>query len=292
MPARISRQTNVMTFKGRDNLTYDIVVTDMPSIPAPEERGEDIVIPGRDGSLWRSDRAWEPVEFPVRFWVPPETARQNVERWLSGSGKLRFQDCLYNQSQSYAPVEYYYKARVRDMTLVPRNFHDGWDGTVTFAIDPYKYIDGEDIGFRTSQSGSYIINPYPTDSLPIITVHCQGPFDLTVGGEVLSLEGSYDITGAVIIDSEKQLVYRRATGQNLLQYMTGSFPVLKGTYAGGGGRTRIMWEGRISAEVTYNTVVVKPNWRIMDSEGTWDQLADDPGAGTMDNEAEGGSAGI
>ena len=56
-----------VTFDGEDSLQYSIIPVRRPSIPAPEERIEEIEIPGRDGVLTISDGIYKQIVIPVEF---------------------------------------------------------------------------------------------------------------------------------------------------------------------------------------------------------------------------------
>lgn len=268
---------NIMTYNGKSNMDYGIVITEMPSIPNPQERGEAIEIPGRSGTIWRSDKSFAQIEFPVRFWVPPNaTLRDNnmqtVRWWLSGAGDLAFDDTLYSREF------WHYKARVMDLAIVPRNFRYGWDGTANFACDPYLYRDDNEIVRCWNPSSAHpnpasLENPYPNDCLPIIHVHCTGPFSVSIGSHRITLDGSYQVTGEVIIDSAAKRVYRKATGFDLTRFASGEFPTIEGSVRnfidGVPTPNLVRWSGSVSTATDWSVVNVLPNWRMLPVVPSW-----------------------
>ena len=223
---------NIMHFKENVNADFGVVVTAMPPIPTPAERGELIEIPGRNGGIWKGDGSYLPVTLTVPIWVPPSASLTQVRGWLSGEGALHFND-----------EEPYWVARVDGEThFAPSPFNDGWATTITFSCQPFRRIDAPDI--EVTENPFSVVNPYSAYSEPIITVTCTGDFSLTVNETTCAVSGA---SGEIVLDTERQECYQ---GQTLLTgQMAGAFPVLSPgenviTYGGGVSGVRIAPEWR------------------------------------------------
>lgn len=225
---------NIMEFNGTTNLRYGVVVTSLPPIPTPEERGEDIEIPGRNGSLWRGDGSYRPVTITVPIWVPPKTSLTQVRGWLTGSGPLKFDDGTL-----------YWDARVSGEThFAPRDFYEGYEGTVTFTCQPFRRVKDEEI--VVDKNPMPINNPYSAYAEPLIAVTCTGEFTLTVNGTICTIA---DCSGEVMLDSELQEAF---IGNALINdKMTGAFPVLTP------GDNVLSYEGAVTK------IRIKPRWRTL-----------------------------
>ncbi len=225
---------NIMKFGAHDNREFGVVVIRPPAIPTPVERGESIEIPGRNGSVWKGEGAYSPITMTVNLWIPPEASLTQVRGWLTGEGKLRFDEG--------AP---YWDARISGEThFIPCVLNDGWTATVTFECQPFRRIDSEKIVIRSNPQTVH--NPYSAYSEPRISVRCTGDFTLTVGGSTCIVQG---VTGEVVLDSEAQECYQ---GNVLLNHhMSGMFGVLAA------GDTVIAYEGAVTG------MEIEPNWRTL-----------------------------
>lgn len=225
---------NIMEFNGITNAAFGIVVTSLPPIPTPEERGESIEIPGRNGDLWRGDGSYRPMTLTVPIWIPPTTSLTQVRGWLTGSGKLKFDN-----------GSLYWDARVSGEThFAPRDFYDGYETTVTFVCQPFRRVDSADI---TVNANPFVLeNVYSAYAEPLVKVVCTGEFVLTVNGTICTVT---DVSGTVMLDSELQEAYM---GSNLINdKMTGAFPVLTP------GTNEISYEGDVTS------ITITPRWRTL-----------------------------
>ena len=56
-----------VSFKNESCFKYGIIPVRRPSIPAPEEKIEEIEIPGRNGILTVTEGLYKPITIPVDF---------------------------------------------------------------------------------------------------------------------------------------------------------------------------------------------------------------------------------
>lgn len=225
---------NILDFNGITNRRFGVVVTSLPPIPTPEERGEEIEIPGRNGSLWRGEGSYKPVTIAVPIWIPPTASLTQVRGWLTGSGPLKFDNGTL-----------YWEARVSGEThFAPRDFYDGYEGTVTFICQPFRRAKGVQIDVNSNPMT--INNPYSAYAEPLITVDCSGEFSLTVNGTICTVT---DCSGRVVLDTELQEAY---TGTMLINdKMTGAFPILSP------GNNSLAFDGAVTK------ITIEPRWRTL-----------------------------
>ena len=124
-----------VTFNGEDSLQYSIIPVRRPSIPAPEERVEEIEIPGRDGVLTISDGIYKQIVIPVEFNFmsrPDEWAAtyRGAKKWITGNGKLVFSD----------DAGCFYKVLYCKITDTERTSRKIGTFTAEFTCDPYTPI--------------------------------------------------------------------------------------------------------------------------------------------------------
>lgn len=228
---------NYMKFAQYSNRQMGILVTDMPNLPSPMERGEDVVVPGRSGSIWRSEHAYDNLTLAVGIWVPPERVAylSQIKAWLMGEGQLEL-------AQNAAA---YYRARVSEgVEYRPLNFQSGYTATVVFSCDPFQHVRAADtLEIAEPQS---VLNLYNVFAEPLWEITGNGDIDLQIGAQSVGLEG---VSGSVYLDSELQECYTQAGLANHL--MTGAFPVLPP------GLTSIDWTGSVTE------IRIIPRWRFV-----------------------------
>ena len=79
-----------VTFKGEDNTRHSIIPARRPDVPAPEEKVEEITVPGRDGILTISEGIYKQIVIPIEFNFmsePDEWGRtfRRAKKWLAPS---------------------------------------------------------------------------------------------------------------------------------------------------------------------------------------------------------------
>lgn len=184
-----------VTFKGEDSTRHSIIPVRRPNIPAPEERVEEIKVPGRDGVLTISEGIYEQITIPVEFNFMSEEDEwgktfRRAKKWLTGSGKLIFSD----------DAGRFYKALYCKITDAERKSYRIGTFTAEFTCDPYAYYSE---GEREIQVEGEIYNP-GARCCPIYRIAGEGLCEISVNGKVFQA----NIGQEIIIDSEKMLSYK------------------------------------------------------------------------------------
>lgn len=222
---------------GSGNVLTNVYVSAMPSHKKASMRFTEYYVKGRDGAL-HVDEGYSSFELPVTLVLirASNTARQLVNAWADGTGKLITSDDLTKA----------YKASVKEevaWTRVRANggFYDS--AVVTFTCDPCMY-EAVDTVQEFTQSGS-IINPGSADAFPLIAVEGEGTVTVTIAGNELTFE---DVVAnvPVYVDCETGYVYT-ASGATEMRGEVPYFPV---------GETSVITLGTNATKVT-----VTPHWR-------------------------------
>lgn len=228
---------NYLKFGELSNVDLGVYVTTPPNVPTPAERGESVTIPGRSGNLWIPEGAYDAIELSPIVFVPPRANLNAVRLWLTGEGLL-WLDRTSNL---------HYKARVNGaVDFAPFTFGDGYQASIPFECDPFRYLDAYD-EITVTQNGISIQNPYAVFSEPKITIWGSGDAEFTIGGTTFAIE---NIVNGMILDTELQEAYQGTTLYN--ERMEGAFPVLSP------GFNVISWEGGTIARI-----VIDPRWRTL-----------------------------
>lgn len=225
-----------VTFDGEDSLQYSIIPVRRPSIPAPEERIEEIEIPGRDGVLTISDGIYKQIVIPVEFNFMSRSDEwsatyRGAKKWLTGSGKLIFSDDAWC----------FYKVLYCKITDTERTSRRIGTFTAEFTCDPYTYYaDGE----KEIQVSGEIYNP-GAQCCPVYRITGEGLCTITVNGNPFQA----NIGQEIIIDSGLMLAYKN-DGTSRNTDVTGDYKDLW------------LMPGDNTISVTSGfSIFIKPGWR-------------------------------
>ena len=176
-------------FAGARNTDKGVRLLSLPVRYHPAARGEFLRVPGRDGTLWAGEDAFDDVTVRVQCQTTDEADMAAVSAWLRGAGELRFCD----------DPERFYRARVvkefSRSAAVNRFVNQTF--TVTFDCQPFLYHrEVEDIPLTASPAT--VSNPGTHKSAPRLTIEGTGDAVLTIGTQILEVT---DLAGGVIVDS-------------------------------------------------------------------------------------------
>lgn len=174
-----------------------VYAKERPSIPAVKPRRTEITIPGRDGSLYRYEDAYDPTEITVAFnFVSNEmewmAKWRQVQNWLgSRNSKLLFGD----------DGEVFYKIAYVDLSEIERTTARIGNFTATFVTrDGLCYLQS---GEKEYPIADVRFNPYGI-SKPIYKITGEGNCILKVNGKSMKANVGQNLT----IDTDRMLAYR------------------------------------------------------------------------------------
>lgn len=227
---------NYFSFNGVSNREMPVVLTEPIVIPVPQRRGESVVIPGRDGSAWIDEGAYDSIDITLPIWVYPGRERAlQVARWLRGSGWLTdAEDALYG-----------WEARViGPYSLAALPGPGGYQGIVPMQLQPLRKLMTPHTQELTT-SGQEIENPEEETALPVLTIYGSGECSVTVNEREFRF-ASLPQDGTVV-NAETQEAYYGDTLCN--DDMAGDFPLFQP------GKNTVTWTGGITK------ISVSVRWR-------------------------------
>lgn len=216
-----------------------IIVLEQPLLTVPAERTTSINVPGRPGSLIKTEGmdVYDDMILTAACYLRHPSAIPQISAWLKGSGTVTF---------ATRPGGFYY-ARIANQISFAKILRGNPQRSfaVNFRCKPFWYVN-ETQTIVLTQSGQFIVNPGTVYAEPVITVYGNGDITLMVGTTVVELT---DISGSIILDSVVQEAY---TGNTLMNdHMTGDFPILMP------GSNAVSWAGDVTR------IVIAPNWRYL-----------------------------
>lgn len=228
-------------FAGARNTDKGVRLLSLPVRYHPAERGKFIQVPGRDGSLWAGEDAFDDVTVRVQCQTTDDADMAAVDAWLRGAGELRFSD----------DPERFYRARVvkEFSRSAAMNRFVNQAFTVTFDCQPFLYHRSvEDV--EITATSHTVTNPGTYKSAPRIKITGTGTAVLTIGTQIVEVD---DLGGGIILDSELGECFNLDETQlknSVVTLMDDDFPTLAP------GANIISWTGDGVTKVT-----VTPRWR-------------------------------
>ena len=201
-----------VSYNNESCLRYGIIPVRRPSVPAPEEKIEEVEVPGRNGILTISEGLHNTITIPIEFnfmSIPNhwgDTYRK-AKRWLSGSGEFWFSD----------DADVYYKVLYCKITDTERTSRRIGSFTAEFTCDPYTYYKS---GKEEIEIQPTLYNPGSTCE-PTYRITGEGLCTLTVNG----YEFTANVGQEIIIDTNRMISYKN-DGQMLNTDVTGDYAKL------------------------------------------------------------------
>ena len=209
-------------YKGKKSRDMGISILKLPPRIKPEQRGELITIPGRDGFLFESDESYhnKTLEIECTFLPPDNKSKEEIDNiikeilvWLDGSGDLIFSDYL----------DYYYEARIINAIPIERLFKRYRRFLIAFEVQPFsKNINLSKITKATLTEETINVSSFYETPLKI-KLEATGNVEVHINDTIMHF---YDLEVPIIIDGELMNTISE-TGSNMNNHMSGDYPKLK-----------------------------------------------------------------
>lgn len=187
---------NHLTYDGVDSSSFGVFISGDGVFDAPARRGEMISIPGRNGSLFMDEGAFEniTVEYPAFIGTGYEdtfrTKLGDLRSWMTSRGNYK------RLADTYHPDEFRLGVYREGLEVDPEVITRAGEFTLKFDCKPQRYlVSGENPIVLTS--GALITNPTLFYAKPLLKVIGNGtvriePYEFIVSGN----------EGEIWIDSE------------------------------------------------------------------------------------------
>lgn len=228
-----------LEFNGVLSTDLGVYMAEPPSVTVAAERVHAEQVPGRDGDLEISDDAYDPIALSVLCYCRDLSRLDEIAGWLRGRGWLRLGNRPGERYKARAVTQVQFDTLVRGREN--RTFE------VLFDCQPHRYVYPEAADIEPATSGTVVTNPGNTWSAPKIRVEGTGDVRVTVGTQLIELQGLLD--GAVV-DSEFMDVLNLTESAFLNDLaVIDEFPRLEH------GPNIITWSGTVSK------ITITPRWR-------------------------------
>ena len=228
---------NYFVYDGAVSLDYGVAVADGNKFDAPKRSVEELVIPGRNGTLTIDNGRFENFIMSYHVYARGDILKKLAEfksRLMCTRGYRRLEDTFY--------PEMYRLAKFIDVFEVVKSDRFGAAFDIRFDCMPQRFFKHGEIPLPII-NGGVLHNETLFAALPLIRVYGTSG-TLYIGSTVCQL---ISINEYVDLDSETQNAYKGTANCNMNVYIP-EFPVLDP------GMTSIHWEGEIKQ------VRITPRW--------------------------------
>lgn len=209
-------------YKGINSRDMGISILKLPPRIKPEQRGEIINIPGRNGFVFESDDAYnnKNIEIECTFIPPDRKTKEEIDKlimdilvWLDGNGDLVFSDY----------PNYYYDASIINSIPIERLFKRYRRFLLSIELQPFSksvlpvIVDKLTVSEEIINVKSYYNTP------PKINLMATGNIEIHINDSIMHFT---DLEVPIVIDGELMNV-SDGKGTNMNSHMIGDFPTLK-----------------------------------------------------------------
>lgn len=224
------------------------VLMEAPTLVSAQERGDYVELPGRSGSVWRTDGALEMVDLKAKLYVSEKSALSKVLNWIRAGTAVRWGRNAFEYRVEPGTLE----IEVKPWEEFAGRF--GWTIELDWSADPYRYRWPAVTAMRCGIGTQRLFNPGNTDAQPVIGLQGSGAAQLRIGAYVVDI--SAVPASGLVIDCRARIAY----SMDGAEICTG---LLTLTDIGGGKRWPVIGPG----ESTMNTsggitsAWITPGWR-------------------------------
>lgn len=173
---------NSFTLDGRSTREWNIGLSGSGVFSAPVRRGEEVQIPGRNGSKWIDEGVFNNITVEYPCWIARGFDAQidDFRAWL-----MAHADGYYRLEDTYHPDEFRLARVVGPFEPNPGTLNKSGRFTVTFDCDPRRFLKSGDFYitlFDQDKTGTLeIFNPTYYDCAPILELNRMGIGTIYVG---------------------------------------------------------------------------------------------------------------
>ena len=193
---------NRVVFDDINSADYNVYIAGDGAYNAPARKGEMITIPGRNGTLFMDEDAFENIEvtYPAFIGETDETTFSTILRNYRSALSSKKTYCRL--SDTYHPDEFRLGVFHAGVETDPKQYTRAGNFSITFDCKPQRFlVSGEESFVYNTPSGT-ITNPTPFDALPLIKITGNGT--ITIGDYQVYVSNN---PGTFWLDSELMEAY-------------------------------------------------------------------------------------
>lgn len=201
---------NYLVYDGVNSSDYGVFISGEGTFNSPARRGEVIVIPGRNGSLFMDEGVFEniPGKYPAFIGTKSET--DFYDKLAAFKSAILSRGNYKRLSDSYHPDEFRLATYRSGLDVDPEHYNRAGGFTLEFDCKPQRFLVSGETPQTFAASGS-ITNPELFPSAPLLEI--VGTGTLTIGDYSLEIDSN---PGTIYIDADLVEAYSIDGGGDLV----------------------------------------------------------------------------
>lgn len=187
---------NHLTFDGVDSSDFGVFISGAGAFNAPARRGEMVTIPGRNGSIFMDEGAFENIEVSYPAFIGTDYEHIFRAALASLRSELTSRGNYKRLTDTYNPDEFRLAIYRSGLEVDPKVITRAGNFTMKFDCKPQRFLVSGEIPQIFTAPGT-ITNPTLFASSPIIKVTGNGT--VAIGDYIFTVR---DNTTTIIIDTE------------------------------------------------------------------------------------------
>lgn len=180
---------NTLQFDDLNSADYGVYLSGEGAYNAPARRGEMVTIPGKSGTLFMGEDAFENIEvtYPAFIGTKSKADFRTILRELRSD--FSAVKTYARLSDTYHPDEFRLGVFRSGVETDPAYYNQAGEFDLTFDCKPQRYLTSGEVGVTFSENG-VITNPTPFAARPLIKISGNG--NVIIGDYQFSVQGSTD----------------------------------------------------------------------------------------------------
>jgi phage-related protein len=259
-------------WNGKNSLSdFGLWISKLPKITRPNERYEEITIPGREGTLLtlEGENVYESYLKECVVVIPCDRDLQGILNWLRGSGDIVFSN----------EIDKAYTGRIANEVSFERIGNSLQQATIPFFVKPFKKQRNPEI-ITVTGSGT-IRNIGDVKSKPLVSITTYGDAEITIAGQTMTFS---NVENTINIDCDAEIITTQAEAYNdAAYYYKGDYAIftensiqklykftesgIGATLVSGGKREEVEWDGQ-PFKYAWHGIFTGEFWKIPKGEST------------------------
>ena len=193
---------NKVIFDDVDSSDYNVFISGDGAYNAPARRGEMITIPGRNGSLFMEEDAFENIEVTYPAFIGEQNKASFRDILRNYRSALSSKKTYCRIEDTYHPDEFRLGVFHSGVETEPKLYTTAGDFSIVFDCKPERFLKSGEIEHTYTLSSNTITNPTLFDALPLMKITGNGT--ITIGNYQVDVTGN---VGSFWLDSELMEAY-------------------------------------------------------------------------------------
>ena len=193
---------NKVVFDDIDSSDYDVYIAGDGAYNAPARRGEMITIPGRNGTLFMDEDAFENIEVSYPAFIGEFDESTFSTKLRNYRSALSSKKTYARISDTYHPDEFRLGVFHSGLEAEPKQYMRAGEFSIVFDCKPQRFLTSGEIERTYTAASNTLTNPTDFDALPLMKITGNGT--ITIGNYQVAVSGNL---GTFWLDCELMEAY-------------------------------------------------------------------------------------